>query len=395
MTRFALQPLGEDHWKKWLTFRNRYRSRPGYQFHDLVRSETERLRCLVPHLDNGMAKGKGSCKCSRSGAGIVAIQARLNVRDEWKTLGIWRPQFECLLRGGAEDVGDWAHENYHRSTDDKEVKPENSRPFRMFMYQLSKRREQFSNEFIATSTGTSTKTLFDIILATYLVVRRDWERRKIWIDSWRTLPGDFWAHEINVEDWYDDDGSQRHRTMESRDVHPQKAEIGVMERYRRRVRKSKRRAQWTEPLRNIEGENISDEEEHSISRSDSAPSYEKADNHSSTRSATQDQCETSTAVARGATALPNEVLTWGSERLTGAYETRQMQDRPDDTTQKSSSEVDESRHEAPVLGSGDAPMCLGHDCMAYSHVWWEIDGGAGKPAKKYGFDMPGTFPGDD
>ncbi|KAK6076992.1 hypothetical protein SCUP515_05175 [Seiridium cupressi] len=165
MTRFALQPLGEDDWKKWLTFRNRYRSRPGYQFHDLVRSETERLRCLVPHLDNGMAKGKGSCKCSKSGADIVAIQARLNVRDEWKTLGIWRPQFECLLRGGAEDVGDWAHENYHRSTDDKEVKPENSRPFRMFMYQLSKRREQFSNEFMATSTGTSTKTLFDIILA--------------------------------------------------------------------------------------------------------------------------------------------------------------------------------------------------------------------------------------
>ncbi|KAH6645297.1 hypothetical protein BKA67DRAFT_110118 [Truncatella angustata] len=175
------------------------------------------------------------------------------------------------MKGGIRDVGSWAHEVQQASPGDaleegatpprtdaqvtrwrrKKIEgmknsSRNSRPINMFRCQLSKARKVLVDGLDTESSGSSAQRSLNVSLQAYWLARNDWERRGIWFEAWGGLPGNTWAHEIPIEDWYKDNGHVVQTVPRVRRANRRKVEIGAMGRYRRRAKKSRCRVQWAE-----------------------------------------------------------------------------------------------------------------------------------------------------
>lgn len=70
------------------------------------------------------------------------------------------------------------------------LKPEASRPYHQFLYQISKEREWIKDELLyKQSTG-----FIDIDAMAYEAVKKHWMEDKIWNPQWGELPGMTWMH---------------------------------------------------------------------------------------------------------------------------------------------------------------------------------------------------------
>ncbi|ETS73172.1 hypothetical protein PFICI_15117 [Pestalotiopsis fici W106-1] len=254
MTKFALGQLGPGDWKKWRNFRNKHRSRPAYQFNDLVELEANRLGVNKSKLKSG----HGFNGSSAGEADSFLLQARLYVKKGWQEMGIWGPHFESFMQDG--DTEDAEHDRGPCYSSwalplENELRMDifnKSRPIHVFRHEVTVAEKMLLNELPVRLGTVVAKDLLTIKPIAYRLVRSQWEDRGIWIDCWGQLPGNLWAHEIATEYWYSDRPLQ---TMQCRIMPREKTTKNIMESYRRRMRKIRRRVHWartTDPNNSID-----------------------------------------------------------------------------------------------------------------------------------------------
>jgi hypothetical protein len=245
MTKFSLGRLEPGDCKKWHSFRNKHRSRPVYQFNDLVELEANRLRMNK--------SGLKFSNVSHDSAGIeidsFLLQARLHVKKGWQELGIWGPHFEVLMEDSSPENAE-KNECRHEASwllsleEDSNMDVFNkSRPANLFMHQVNITSKMLLSELPSRLGSDFTKDLLAIRPIAYQLVRSQWEDRRIWINFWGELPGNLWAHEIATEYWYSNDSPQN---LKYHIVPWKQTRKRSMESYRRRVRKLRRRVRWTQ-----------------------------------------------------------------------------------------------------------------------------------------------------
>ncbi|VUC32781.1 unnamed protein product [Clonostachys rosea] len=81
------------------------------------------------------------------------------------------------------------------------AKPEASRPYHQFLYQLSKEREWVRDELLYKQRG---QHIYDLDDRAYRSLRNNWIKDEIWNNKWDELPGMKWRHEE-----YDEDDDER------------------------------------------------------------------------------------------------------------------------------------------------------------------------------------------
>lgn len=377
MTRFSLDELEDEDWSFWQSLRNSYRSRPEHQIQDSVESEIKQIGRRSPYLKPGTITAGHLSLYHDIGTNPIAVRARLNVRREWKKMGIWRSRFEKLMKGGIKDVRGWAPENQDMQGDELRAHMDKNRSINTFLLQMREAKTALGNPADKRSRSSTGTDLIRSDWEAYWSVKREWERRAICPSVWQSLPGNLWPHESSFDERASSEDTCHIGAETQREPFLEKVDVATVTRYRRRIRKVKRRVQWVRSQDDLDvqkdGKQSAEFPEHSQQWRQKASAQLWLE-HAAFKAAKD---ESSLGVST------TQTLQTPSDRNTSVG--------PADHNQPS---IDCRHNFSDGSGTVDIAMCLGYDCAAHSSISWEWENVRTCAQEKRNCSMPGSFPGD-